>query len=185
MLSSMESLRQVPKPDTSCTNAGGWIWNGSPIHLDYSDTKTPCWQEYRRAVTELLNEFTDSELLDEPIDHYWTESLGKPPKSTGQEWMATVKQKWKNIIIAMAVTSADIFSEIFSWAKDLCKSLITTSQDWMKMLKQKWNNMITVAATFGAILFWILHIAAALGLPLVANDKGYQTDPSYSSKTLL
>ena len=131
MVLSMKSLRGVPKPNNGCrTSARDYIRNGPPIILDYLDSVNPLWTGYTAAVTELLNDSSSSDWLDETIDYYWIENLGKPSNTRLQKWMGALKHRRKSIIVVLS------------------------------------------------LLFWIFHITAAFGIPLIANTTDNQTKPA-------
>ncbi|MCJ1264212.1 hypothetical protein MMC22_004083 [Lobaria immixta] len=64
--------------------------------------------------------------------------------------------------------------------ENLGKPRKKTDQEWKETLKPKRQFMIGTAA----VSFWILHITAALGFPLVTNAIGYNTEPASSDKIL-
>ena len=73
-------------------SARDWILNGPPIQPDPSDKRNPLWKEYKIVVRRLLNKCIDSDLLDAPIENYWTGYRAKSSRNTDRGCMTPLKK---------------------------------------------------------------------------------------------
>lgn len=98
MVLSMPSLRRVSKQSIHRgQTVREWIYNGPPILFDRSDLILYNKENYGHAATKLLNDSTQSDWLDDPIDQYWTRDPKQAIKNLSQD-EGHVRQIWKETL---------------------------------------------------------------------------------------
>lgn len=115
-------------------NIRDYLWNGPPVHFNYTESKSPRWDRYEKAVKETLGDPDAASWLDGPLQSDWLKlSESQSHKKTGE--------------CAIGLTS------------------------WYSRYGKRVDDLVMGLG----ILFWILHITAALGhvvIPILSESNG-------------